>query len=195
MKKTIKLMTVAVLLIASVRSEAFIVSTFNVSAIGDMKLQIKMTNIQGRATSYIKDDEGKILSKKRFKGESEMDLIYDVSDLKQGSYVFVLEDESKSQSVPFEIVEGTVNVDMQQLKKTYFPKLVKKDSEVVIRLLGDETNDLSIDIKSSNGLLLFHEKIEGKRGLIGKRFKFEPGTYLVSLSSNDYFETLPLTFR
>lgn len=195
MKKTIKLMTVAVLLIAAVRSEASVGTTFSVSAIGDMKLQIKMTNIQGRATSYIKNEEGKILSKKRFKGDAEMDFIYDVSDLKQGSYAFVLEDEVKHMSVPFEILNGTVEVDMQQLKKTYFPRLVKKDREVVIRLLGDETNDLFIDIKSSNGLLLFHEKIEGKRGLIGKRFKFEPGTYLVSLSSNDYFETLPLTFR
>ena len=160
-----------------------------------MKLQVKMSNIQGRATSFIKDENGKILSRKRVKIGEEVNLIYDVSDLTDGVYFLTLKDESKSQTVPFRLIGDEIKVQSEDFKKTFFPKLVKEEDEMLVKLLSDESNDLHIDIRSSNGDHLYYERIEGKIGLIGKRFKFNPGSYLVSISSNDYAETTPITFE
>ncbi|WP_462252074.1 hypothetical protein [Ekhidna sp.] len=195
MKQAFKLMMITITLIVSAAQTSQAKSTLNVLAIGDMKLQVKMSNIQGRATSFIKDENGKILSRKRVKIGEEVNLIYDVSDLTDGVYFLTLKDESKSQTVPFRLIGDEIKVQSEEFKKTFFPKLVKEEDEMLVKLLSDESNDLHIDIRSSNGDHLYYERIEGKIGLIGKRFKFNPGSYLVSISSNDYSETTPITFE
>ncbi len=195
MKQAFKLMMITITLIVSAAQTSQANSTLNVLAIGDMKLQVKMSNIQGRATSFIKDENGKILSRKRVKIGEEVNLIYDVSDLTDGVYFLTLKDESKSQTVPFRLIGDEIKVQSEDFKKTFFPKLVKEEDEMLVKLLSDESNDLHIDIRSSNGDHLYYERIEGKIGLIGKRFKFNPGSYLVSISSNDYAETTPITFE
>ena len=194
MKKTIKLLAVVIILMTSVYVNASEKHSISVFAIDGKKLEVKLTNLQGKAVSYVKDIQGTVLLQKKIKSADSELFVFDVSNLSEGKYFFVIEDDSKNQSVPFEISKDDVKVDMEAIKRTYFPKIETRDNMVFVKLLADETNDLSIEIKSGDGDILFDEILKGKQGLIGRHFKFNRGNYVLTLSSNDYYEIKPLAF-
>ncbi|MEO9869653.1 MAG: hypothetical protein ABJF63_04185, partial [Ekhidna sp.] len=174
--------------------EASDTSAFHIYTIGDKKVNVKVSNIRGKAISYIKDESGQILFEKKLKEEGVLNIIFDLANLSNGKYIFVVEDEFKRHSVPFELLTDAVEIYMEDSQRINFPQLIKDSELVLVKFLTNESNDLLIAIKTENGQLLFQERIEGKLGLIGKRFQFEPGEYLVTLSCNDYTETKYLSF-
>lgn len=189
MKKAIKLVSVLVLLMSMEAVKATETSTFRIYAIGGKKINVVMQNIQGKAVSYIMDQNDEILFERKLKNEGELSATFDVSYLNAGYYYFVIEEKSKRLSVPFELTDEEVVVKMEESIRTNFPKIVKENSNVMIRLLSDESNDLDIEIKTQSGELLFKEKISGRLGLIRKRFEFTSGKYLITLISNHYTRT------
>lgn len=194
MKKAIKLVVVLALLMGTVTVKANDGLEFNVYSIGDKKINVKIQGIQGKAISYIVDGNDEVLFERKLKDNGELSVTFDLSQLNPGDYNFVIEDKYKRRSVPFELMKNNVEVKIQESVRTNFPQIEKDNRMILVKLLSDQTNDLAIEIKGDDGKVLFKEKILGKVGLIGKRFEFESGNYLITLKSNHYTKTSYLSF-
>ena len=193
MKKEIKLILVPMMvLMMSVRVLAGGPS-FHIYA-DDKKVNVEALG-RGRTLSYVKSESGEVLLKRRMKKDGTFSMSFDLADFEEGKYMFVLEDQYRRQSVPFEISEQKLTIDQENTERVDFPQFVEEGKDVLVKLIADESNDLFIDIKSDSGDLLFQEKIDGKCGLIGKRFTFNPGKYSMTLISKNYTETKYLTFK
>ena len=194
MKKVIKLTAVFILSVSAVAANATETSMFKVYSAGDMKINVEVLDIQGRATGYVMDANNRVIFEKKLKNREELNITFDVSSLEEGNYQFVLKDDFKRRSVPFELVGDRVVVKEEESKRTNFPQIVQDERNVLVKLLSDESNDLHIRIKTQDGESLFDEKLEGKLGLIGKRFEFESGEYILTLISANYSKTKYLSF-
>ncbi len=194
MKKVIKMILVPtmVVLLMSVRVLAGGPS-FHIYA--DNKMVNVEASGKGRSISYVKSESGEVLLKKKVKMDGSFNMTFDLSSFEDGKYIFVLEDQYRRQSVPFEIENQKLIIDKENTERVDFPQFVEQGKDVLVKLIADESNDLFIDIKSETGDLLFQEKINGKCGLIGKRFKFNPGKYSMTLISKNYAETKYFTFK
>ena len=194
MKKAIKLALVFVLLMSTAPVKAIEALEFNVYSIGDKKINVKIQGFRGKAVSYIVDKNDEIFFERKLKEDGELNITLDLSQLNPGDYDFVIEDKSERRSTPFELTDTDVNVKMDESLCTKFPQIVKDGKKILVKLLSDGSNDLSIEIKEQGGEVLFEEKLSGKIGLIGKRFKFTSGKYLITLTSNHYSKTSYLSF-
>ena len=106
-----------------------------------------------------------------------------------------MEDDVKFQSIPFEVTDEGVKVIEEEQAKIFFPTVTMAGEAIAVKLISDESNDLYVSIKTEEGKVLVEEKVEGKLGLIGKKYKFEPGQYTLTLSSNEYSKTTFLAFE
>ena len=192
MKKVIKLFVVIAMTISA--SLATANDSFKVNVVGEKKFKVEVTEIQGAATSYVKDAQGQIL----YRGKSEegkIKLIFDFSILEAGEYELVVKDEYKVQSLPITVTTEGIEIDRTELQKTFFPRMEQKEDEVIVKLLSDEKNDLFVSITDNNGTVLVEDKVDGKDGLIGKRYKFNPGEYTITMVSDDFATTSRLSVR
>lgn len=194
MKKAIKLVCVFFLWMSTTPLEANETLEFNVYAIGDRKINVNVQGVQGKAVSYILDSNDEVLFERKLKEDGELNVTFDLSQLNPGNYSFVIEDKYKRRSVPFELDKKDVNVKIEESIRTNFPQIVKDNKQMLVKLLSDETNDLAIEIKGQSGEVLFKENLSGQVGLIGKRFEFKSGEYVVTLRSNHYSKTSYLSF-
>ena len=193
MQKAMKLMMVLVVMVAAIQVQAEGSLTANVE--GDKQLKVEVSNIQGNATSYIQDSKGLVVYRKKVEEGANLRLAFDLSLVRPGTYEFIVKDDVKFQSIPFEVTPERVQVIEEEQSKTFFPTVTKTDESIAVKLISDESNDLYISIKSDEGNILLNDKVEGQLGLIGKRYKFEPGKYTVTLSSNEYSKTTYLAFE
>lgn len=193
MKKAMKLMIGLVVMVTALQVEA--AGSLYVSADGDRNLKVEVSQLTGRASSYIQNSKGKVVYKKRVSAGENLQLAIDLSQLETGVYTFVVEDEVKFQSIPFEVTVEGVKLQEEKQVKTFFPTVTKSGQAIAVKLISDDTNDLYISIKTGGGKVLVEEKVEGQLGLIGKRYKFEPGKYSITLSSNEYSKTTFLAFE
>ena len=192
MKKVIKLFVVIAMTISA--SLATANDSFKVNVVGEKKFKVEVTEIQGAATSYVKDAQGQIL----YRGKSEegkIKLIFDFSILEAGEYELVVKDDYKVQSLPISVTTEGIEINREELKKTFFPRLEQTEDEVTVKLISDKENDLFVNITSKDGTTLVEERVEGKEGLIGKRYKFNPGEYTITMVSDDFATTSQLTVR
>ena len=195
MKKAIKLAFVFILWMGTAAVEASETSELKVYSIGDKKINVEIQDIQGKVVSYILDENDQVLFERKLKEEDALMATFDVSHLKVGSYHFVVRDKFKQRSVPFEITKQDVFVKMDESVRTNFPQIIQKNDRLLfVQLLADESNDLVIEVKNESGESLFNEKIEGKLGLIGKRFEFTSGRYLIRITSNHFSQTSYFSF-
>lgn len=165
-----------------------------VHVVGEKLIDLHLNDINGKVRLYLADYKGNIFHEEKFKAKAEMKINLDLSDVTDGAYTLIIRDAAKQQVVPVTISAEKVKVEMSQLSKTYFPR-VKVDQELMtVKLLSNENNDLHISIHSTEGTLLYNEKIDGVLGLIGKQFKFLPGTYKLTLTSNSYSDVKYFSF-
>ncbi|WP_425390468.1 hypothetical protein [Ekhidna sp.] len=165
-----------------------------VHVVGEKQIDLHLTDIDGDVRLYLADENGEVFHQEKLKAKGEMKIKIDLTNIEEGRYMLTLKDQAKQQQVPVIISKEEVRVEMNKLSKTYFPK-VKVDQElVVVQLLSDGENDLNVSIHSSEGELLFDDQIKGAVGLIGKRFKFLPGDYKLTLTSEGYSEVKYYSF-
>ena len=162
--------------------------------IGDGKFKVEVSNIRGNATAFIKDQDNKVLFKRKVKGKDMLNLTFDLSQTKSGDYMFIIEDEYKRQLVPFTLDKEVVQIHLDRMDRLNFPQLIKNDDKVMLKFLAGGKEHLTIDIKDIYGEVLFHDEIEGVVGLVGKQFQFKPGDYLVTMSCEYYSKTEYLSF-
>ena len=165
-----------------------------VHVVGEKQIDLHMTGINGKVRLYLADNNGTIYHEEKLKVKDEVKLNLDLGDIKEGIYTLVLRDESKLQSIPVIVNGDDVKVEMDELSKVYFPKVNLENEVLTVKMLSNESNDLNVSIYSNEGALLFEEKIEGVVGLIGKQFKFLPGSYKVTLRSESYSEVKYYSF-
>lgn len=195
MTKAIKLKVLVVLMMAALQLSATSPATFRVYSIGDKKVNVHATDMVGKTIAYIIDQHNEVIYKKRYVAESEVGITFDFSSAKTGEYRIVVEDNLKSFSMPLIVSDDQIEANKDKIAKTYFPQLIHDDGMVIVKLLADESNDLLIDIKDKNGVQVYREEIDGKQGLIGKRFQFLPGEYDITLSSNSFSKTKHYFFK
>jgi len=169
-------------------------SAFKVNVVGEKKFHVEIAGIQGSTVSYIKDDQGQILYKKNWEKDN-ISLLFDLSFLKAGSYSLVIKDDVKIQTLPFEVSNEGVEVTDDRLVRTYFPKIEQLGDELLVSLLSNESNDLTVRIESFQGELLREDKMDGELGLIGKRYVLTPGDYAISMVSDNFAKTSYLKIR
>lgn len=194
MKKSFNTILVIVLLMVSMRGQANGFSNLHIYEVGDGKFKVEVSNIRGRATAFIKDQDTKVLFERKVRGEDILNLTFDLSEIESGNYVFVMEDEYKRQIVPFTLDKESVEIHLERMDRLNFPQLIKNDDKVILKFLAGGKKHLNIDIKDKYGEVLFHDEIEGIVGLAGKQFQFQPGDYLVTMSCEDYSTTEYLSF-
>lgn len=168
---------------------------FRVLAIGEMKVNLFVDKVGGKATAFIINENQQVIHRIKRTQDDHLNLTLDFSELNKGQYQIVFQDEIRRRSVPVILQDDTVLVNEDQSEKVYFPQLVRTDDIVLIKLISDEKNDLSINIMDKQGNILINDVLKGERGLIGKRFKFEQGNYIVRLKSKDYEQTKYLSFK
>ena len=193
MKKAIRLFAVMAMIISASFVNAS-ETTFTAELVGEMKFRVVVSDIRGTSSAYIRDANGNILYKKQ-SNEGLLRKTFDFSRLDMGTYEIVVKDEAKVRMLPIAITENGVEFDQAELEKFYFPVVEENEDVVVVKLLSDEGNDLSVNISSRSGELLASEKIEGKLGLIGRKYHFNPGQYAITVRSNDFIETQYITIR
>ena len=165
-----------------------------VHVVGEKLIDLHLTDINGKVSLYLADEKGNIFHQEKFKAKEEMKIKLDLSHVTDGAYTLIIRDAEKQQSVPVTISSEDVKVEMSKLSKTYFPKVKVNQELMTIKLLSNEDNDLHVKIHSTEGILLYDEKIEGALGMIGKQFKFLPGTYKLTLTSDNYSDVQYFSF-
>ncbi|MEM6737953.1 MAG: hypothetical protein AAF620_17980 [Bacteroidota bacterium] len=193
MKKAIKLFVAIVVSIGAIHVNAR-ETALKVNMVGKKKFRIEVMDVHGATTSYIKDDLGQILYKSRSKG-NRLRLFFDLSHLKSGNYSLLIEDDYKVQTLPVIVKKEGIEIKKDRLRKTFFPRLVKNDENVLVKLISDENNDLFIDIRTQDGKVLILDKLEGQPGLIGKNYRFTPGDYAVTITSDHFVKTSYFTVK
>ncbi|MEM6643006.1 MAG: hypothetical protein AAF616_08515 [Bacteroidota bacterium] len=169
-------------------------SSIKVQVVGEKKFYVEISDIQGSSISLIRDQSGQVLYSKA-SNEDFLTISFDFGRLPVGSYEFVLRDQSKEQILPIEVLQDELFVNKEKIRKIFFPQVKQTGDEVTVRLISDGENDLSVTIASKKGDLLFEDRVDARVGLIGKRFLFEDGEYVVSIASDEYFSTQELTIR
>ena len=193
MKKAMKLVIGLVVMVATFHVHA--AGSLKANVVGEKKLNVEVSNIKGIGSSYIQDSKGVVVYRKKVKEGTNLQLAFDLSLVRPGTYQFIIEDDVKFQSLPFEVTVEGVEVIEEAQAKTFFPTVSIEDESIAVKLISDEKNDLYINIKSAEGKVLVREKVEGQLGLIGKKYTFEPGKYTLTLSSNEYSKTTFLAFE
>ena len=196
MKKTMKTMLGVALLIASATlTNAKTHPEFTVSTTGEKQVNVHVEKVSGKANAFILDENENVIKKIRVNQEKGIDLKLDFSKFETGNYQIVFEDDLRRRAVPVTLEDDSVLINEEQSRKIYFPQLVRSKNSVLVKLISDEENDLSIDIKDTNGSSLFKDELKGKNGLIGMKFEFEPGQYVVTLKSREFTRTQYLSFK
>ena len=187
MKNVIKLFVV----IAVTISASFVNATeptFKVKVVGEKKFRVEVTDIKGSSMAFIKNENGQVLFKEKSKG-SLIRKTFDFSRMENGNYHLIVKDDFKIRTLPVAVTNEGIEVNELDLQKTFFPVVEKNDNEVLVRLLSNRDNDLSITVRTMDGDLLTRDIVEAKVGLIGKRYQLSPGSYAITVSSDDFADT------
>lgn len=193
MKRAIKLFVAIVVTIGAIRVNASD-SALKVNVVGEKVFLVEVTNVQGEATSYFKDDLGQVLYRKKSK-DAKVRFSFDLSKLENGEYTLAVKDDHKIQTLPVIVSDEGIQINESQLEKTFLPSLVQNDEEVIVKLIADKENDLFVNIRTNDGKLLLQDKVEGKQGLIGKKYQFTPGKYTVTMMSDDFAKTSTINIK
>lgn len=196
MKKTaIKISLLIVMMMSLLNGEATVPMNFRIYSIGEKRINIQAFNIIGRSTLVIQDENKEALLERTFKSGKQLEVTLDLNTLTDGNYEVILKDESKIQSVPLLISKEGLVVNMNAFHKTYFPQIISNNNEIVVKMLSNDSDDLAIDIKNKYGDPIYSTKVDGRNGLIGKRFEFAPGEYEITLASGEYERTQLFVIR
>lgn len=187
MKKAIKLFAAVTMLIGASYVNAS-GPTFNAMVLAGKKFRVEVKDVKGSSIIYVENEKGQILYRNRSK-EALLRVTFDLSTLSEGDYKVVVKDEAKIQTLPVVLATEGLELKNDELEKTFFPVVQKEDDKVFVKLLSDESNDLEINIRSVGGKLMAQDKVEGRLGLIGKRYQFSPGTYSVTVKSDEFHNT------
>ena len=187
MKKAVKLVVVMAMFISAAFANAN-ESTFKINILGESKFRVEVTDVQGSSVAYIKNANGQVLYKEKSR-DALLRMTFDFSKLAIGNYDLIIKDELKVRVLPVLVTKDGIEVNNSNLEKSFFPKIEKEDNTVLVKLLSDEGNDLLVSVWTPDGELLQKDKIEGKLGLIGRKYQFEPGSYAVTVESNDFIDT------
>ena len=193
MKKAIKLVVAVTMFIGAGAVNAT-GPTFNAKVVGEKKFRVEVNEVKGSSLMYVENANGQILYKNRSK-EDLLRVTFDLSTLSAGDYKVVVKDEAKVQTLPLVVNTDGIELKNDAFDKTFFPVVEKENNEVLVKLLSDESNDLEINIRSLEGRLMTQDKVEGQLGLIGKRYQFSPGTYAVTVKSDDFYNTTYVSIR
>ena len=187
MKKAVKVVVVMAMFISAAFANAN-ESTFKINILGESKFRVEVTDVQGSSVAYIKNANGQVLYKEKSR-DALLRMTFDFSKLAIGNYDLIIKDELKVRVLPVLVTKDGIEVNNSNLEKSFFPKIEKEDNTVLVKLLSDEGNDLLVSVWTPDGELLQKDKIEGKLGLIGRKYHFEPGSYAVTVESNDFIDT------
>ena len=187
MKKAVKLVVVMAMFISAAFANAN-ESTFKINILGESKFRVEVTDVQGSSVAYIKNANGQVLYKEKSR-DALLRMTFDFSKLAIGNYDLIIKDELKVRVLPVLVTKDGIEVNNSNLEKSFFPKIEKEDNTGLVKLLSDEGNDLLVSVWTPDGELLQKDKIEGKLGLIGRKYQFEPGSYAVTVESNDFIDT------
>lgn len=193
MKKAIKLFAAITMIIGASYVNAN-GTTLEANVVSNTRFRAEVSNVHGPSISYIRDKSGQILYKNKSK-ENKLRFVFDFGNLKPGTYELVVKDEFKEQIQPIHLNDSGIEINEEELKKIFFPRLEQYEDGVLIKLLSDETNDLSVSIKLDNGTVLFEEIIDAKTGLIGRKYLLRPGDYMVTMISDDFAKTKNIKIR
>ena len=193
MKKAVKLVVVMAMFISAAFANAN-ESTFKINILGESKFRVEVTDVQGSSVAYIKNANGQVLYKEKSR-DALLRMTFDFSKLAIGNYDLIIKDELKVRVLPVLVTKDGIEVNNSNLEKSFFPKIEKEDNTVLVKLLSDEGNDLLVSVWTPDGELLQKDKIEGKLGLIGRKYQFEPGSYAVTVESNDFIDTKYITIK
>ncbi|MEM9897136.1 MAG: hypothetical protein AAF789_12275 [Bacteroidota bacterium] len=193
MKKVIK--SIVALLVIVISHSAQSKGLFEVNKLKDGSLLIEIAQMDGAGVAYLVDDQDRVKKKSRIKKNTASTFEINQADLQEGSYTFMLRNKRMQQSVPVIVEDGAITVAWEKQHKLFFPDVATRNKLVEVKLISSEDNGLEISIMAFDGQVLHEDKIQGKVGLIGKRYKFGPGQYQISVSSAEYSRTSYLNFE
>ncbi|NQZ78060.1 MAG: hypothetical protein HRT61_18445 [Ekhidna sp.] len=194
MKKSVNSILVIILLMIATTGKANGSLKVHIYEVGESKFKVEVLNIRGKAVSFIKDQNDQILFERKLNKEESTSLIFDLSNIEDGEYTFIVEDQFKRQTVPFTLIEEKVSVHFEQMDRLNFPQLIRDNNKVLVKFLSNDEQNLKLAIRNRLGDTLFQDEIKGVPGLVGKQFQFEPGEYLVTMSCEGFSSTEYLSF-
>ena len=194
MKKSVNSILVIILLMIATTGKANGSLKVHIYEVGESKFKVEVLNIRGKAVSFIKDQNDQILFERKLNKEDSTSLIFDLSNIEDGEYTFIVEDQFKRQTVPFTLIEEKVSVHFEQMDRLNFPQLIRDNNKVLVKFLSNDEQNLKLAIRNRLGDTLFQDEIKGVPGLVGKQFQFEPGEYLVTMSCEGFSSTEYLSF-
>ncbi len=159
---------------------------FDVFIKDENKIYVELSDFSDNYSIHISDANGKNIYEANDLNIVNLKFTIDLANQKEGIYQLIVKDEVKMKSVPLMLNNNALTLNKYQSKTTFFPQFEKDGNSILVKLISNEENDMHLDIIDDDGKRLYHEQIGGQIGMIGKRFKFEPGDYTLTLNSNGY---------
>lgn len=186
MKNVIK--TIVILLICglSMNLKAEINNKLNVTIKEQNKIFVELSEFGDNYSIAISNKSGKNIYEANNLSIANLKFSVDLSNQEEGLYHLIIKNDEKMQTIPFTIGEDIVSLNKRDEKITYFPQIEENGNSVLVKMITNEVNDLEFDIMNDEGIRLYHEQIGGQIGMIGKRFRFKSGEYMLTFNSNDY---------
>tara|TARA_R110002073_G_scaffold40547_5_gene115274 strand:- start:432520 stop:433113 length:594 start_codon:yes stop_codon:yes gene_type:complete len=150
--------------------------------------EVKITNltfenVEKGSVLLIKDSNGLVLYKEFIEVNGAYSKGFDLTDLPDGSYYFELDKKLELSVIPFYVIIGVVDFDMDKQIKIYKPRFYVKEGHLFVNKLSfSEDEVMEIQIYSDTDDLIFKEIIKRKSGVLGRIYDFsnsEKGEYSV----------------
>lgn len=159
---------------------------FNVNIKDQTKVQVELTEFGDNYSIEIRNSIGENIYETHNLNIVNLKFSVDLLNQEKGLYHLIVKNDVKMKKVPILIGEQFVSINTNQIKTTFFPQLEKNGNSVLVKVISNGESDLQLDILNDLGINLYHTQIGGQNGMVGKKFWFEPGDYIVTFNSNDY---------
>ncbi|MEQ8561460.1 MAG: hypothetical protein RJQ05_00420 [Cytophagales bacterium] len=186
MKNAMKILSILLLAGSLSLSNAKANNKFNVNIKDQTKVQVELTEFGDNYSIEIRNSIGEKIYETHNLSIVNLKFSVDLLNQEKGLYHLIVKNDVKMKKVPILIGEQFVSINTNQIKTTFFPQLEKNGNSVLVKVISNGESDLQLDILNDLGINLYHTQIGGQNGMVGKKFWFEPGDYIVTFNSNDY---------
>lgn len=186
MKNTIKLSIWAALIVLANQVSALGAgSSLDVNMTGSKTFELTMNNVKGDVQLQLKDAKNQVIYQKTIANQGSLKQTFDMGLFSDGAYKIELRDAEKIQSLPLNIENDELIVEVEKERTHFLPVVNQKGDFVSINMLALNGEALSIRILDSSNQVVFRETLAGDPNL-GQRYDFsktDKGEYTIQLTS------------
>ncbi len=186
MKNAMKILSILLLAGSLSLTNVEASNKFNVNIIDQTKVQVELSEFGNNYSIEINNSIGESIYETHNLSIVNLKFSVDLINQEKGLYHLILKNDQQMKKIPILIGDQLVSVNTNQIKTTFFPQLEKNGNSVLVKVISNEEIDLQMDISNDLGKKLYHTQIGGQNGMVGKKFWFESGDYIVTFNSTDY---------